>query len=92
MARWRMQQARSMARWCVQVQGYDVVCNGKAQGDVGVHQCSHVLPLPHGIVVVMLSLLVVMSCWALEGEEHNNWAAKEEVSKKQKQREDIPAG
>jgi hypothetical protein len=40
----------------------------------------------------VLLLSVVMSCWALEGEEHNNWAAKEEVSKKQKQREDVPVG
>jgi len=76
----------------MQVQGYDVACNGEAQGDVGVRQCSHILSSPRGIVVVVLSLLVVMSCWALEGEEHNNWAAKEEVSKKQKQRENVPAG
>ncbi len=69
-----------------------MVCNGEAQGDMGARQCSHILPLPCGITVVVLSLSVVMSCWALEGEERNNWAAKEEVSKKQKQREDIPAG
>ena len=69
-----------------------MACNGKAQGNVGACQYSHVLPSPHGIAVVVLLLLVVMSCWALEGEECNNWAAKEEVSKKQKQREDVLVG
>ena len=71
-----------MARWRVQVRGYDAACNGEAQGNVGARQCSHVLPSPRGIAVVVLSLSVVMSCWALEGEERNNWAVKEEVSKK----------
>ena len=92
MARWHVQQVRSMATQHVQVQGYDMACNSEAQGNMGVRQCSHILPSPRGIAVIMLLLLVVMSCWALEGEEHNNWAAKEEVSKKQKQREDVPAG
>ncbi len=64
---------------------------GEAQGDVGAHQCRHVLPSPHIIVVIMSSLqwwghgglLRKRVCLSARRPiEHSNWAAKEEVSKK----------
>jgi len=84
----------------VQVRGHnEVACDGKAQGNVGAHQCCHILPSPHVIAVVAPSLLVVGPWWLLRERvcllarrpiECGTWAAKEEVSKK-KQRENIPA-
>jgi hypothetical protein len=91
-----MQWVGSTAIWRVQVRGHDkVVCDGKAQGDVGAHQCCHVLPLPHIIAVVVPLLLVVGPWWLLRERvclsarrpiECGTWAAKEEVSKKKAKR------
>ena len=41
-----------LATW----QGGTCSGQGKAQGDVGVHQCHHILLLPHIIAVITLSL------------------------------------
>ena len=45
-----------------------MACNGEAQGDMGTHQCRHVLSSPRVTAVVASLLLVVGPWWALEGE------------------------
>ena len=45
-----------------------VVCNGEAQGEVGMCERHHVLSSPRVTAVIALSLSVVGAWWALEGE------------------------
>jgi hypothetical protein len=62
-----------------------VVCNCKAQGNVGVYQHCHVLFSPCVIAIEALLWLVVGYSMPLR-ERVGNWARKEKVSKEERKR------
>jgi len=63
----------------------EVVCNCKAQGDVGACQCRHVLSSPH-VIAVEASLQLVVGHGMPLRERVGDWARKEEVSKEERKR------